>query len=184
MFESENKQYTKKVGVMEEAKQIIVELELIPHPEGGFFREVYRSDEFIDKQNLPFRYNSNRYFSTSIYYLLVGKNVSHFHRIKSDEVWHFYKGSNLIIHCLDESKGYTRIKIGSDILSGTNPQHTIKKGTWFAAEIEDKNSYSLIGCTVAPGFEYDDFELASRSKLINLFPKEKELITRLTIENN
>jgi len=163
------------------AKQIIENLKLTPHPEGGYFREVYRSDEYINSTCLPPRYNSPRFFSTSIYYLLEGNKVSHFHRIKSDEVWNFYNGSNLIIHCLDESAGYSQIKIGSNILSGVYPQYVIKKGIWFAAEIEDKNSFSLIGCTVAPSFDYDDFELASRSRLINLFPKEKELITRLTI---
>lgn len=167
---------------MEEAKLIIEKLKLEPHPEGGYFRETYRCDESVDEQHLPSRYKSKRSFSTSIYYMLAGENISHFHKLKSDEVWHFYKGSPVIIHCLNEKNGYTQIKIGLNFSKNILPQFVIEKGTWFAAEVEDKNSFSLIGCTVAPGFDYDDFELAIRDKLIQKFPQHEELITRFTKE--
>jgi len=165
---------------MKEQKLIIEKLNLTPHPEGGYFREIYRSSESICNENLPSRYDSKRSFSTSIYYLLAGEQVSRFHRLKSDEIWHFYKGATLVIHCLNEKTGYRQLKIGLDFQNNTFPQYVIKKGTWFAAEVEDKNSYSLIGCTVAPGFEYEDFELASRSQLIEIFPQSEELIIRFT----
>ena len=164
--------------IMEEAKLIIEKLKLIPHPEGGFFNEIYRSGESIEVQSLHSRYNSKRCFSTSIYYLLIGEQKSHFHKLKSDEVWHFYKGSPVIIHCLHENNGYIQIKIGSDFSNDIFPQYVIEKGTWFAAEVADKNSYSLIGCTVAPGFEFDDFELGSSKHLTEKFPGHKELIAR------
>ncbi len=165
---------------MENTKSIIETLKLLPHPEGGYFREVYRSNEFIDKESLPARYGSKRFFSTSIYYLLIGSQVSYFHKLKSDEVWHFYNGSPLIIHCLNEAAGYTQVKLGSNISDKIFPQHLIEKGTWFAAEICDKNSYSLVGCTVAPGFEFDDFEQAKRRNLIEKFPLYGELVVNFT----
>ena len=163
-----------------EIQKLITKLELIPHPEGGYFKEIYRSDDFIKKNFLQERYSQKRVFSTSIYYLLSGNQVSHFHRLKSDETWHFYSGSPLIIHCLNENSTYSQIKIGLDFSQNIFPQFTIKRSTWFAAEVADKNSFSLIGCTVAPGFEYDDFELAQRNKLSKLFPQFIEIVNRLT----
>jgi uncharacterized protein len=162
------------------AKKIIESLNLNAHPEGGFFREIYRSDETLSNKTLPVRYTSQRTFSTSIYYMLVENQISHFHCLKSDETWHYYTGSQVIIHCLEPDGTYNQIKIGCQFENSIFPQFTIKKGTWFAAEIEDKNSYSLIGCTVAPGFEYDDFELGNRNSLFEQFPNHKELITRFT----
>lgn len=164
------------------AKKIIESLNLSAHPEGGFFSEIYRSYEKLSNKTLPDRYSSPRTFSTSIYYMLVENQISHFHRLKSDETWHYYTGSQIIIHCLESDWKYNQVKIGCDFDNGIFPQFTIRKGTWFAAEIEDKNSYSLVGCTVAPGFEYDDFELGDRNSLINQFPLCKEIITRFTKE--
>jgi uncharacterized protein len=165
-----------------DAKEIIESLNLSPHPEGGYFSEIYRSDEMLSNESLPHRYNSSRKFSTSIYYMLVENDISHFHRLKSDETWHFYFGSPVIIHCLSPDGKYNKVEIGCRFKNNIFPQFTIKKGIWFAAEIEDKTSFSLIGCTVAPGFEYDDFELGNRNFLINQFPVFKEIITRFTKE--
>ncbi len=165
-----------------EIQKLITKLELVPHPEGGYFKEIYRSDDYIKKDFLPARYSQKRVFSTSIYYLLSENQVSHFHRLRSDETWHFYSGSPLIIHCINKNSAYEQIKIGSLFSENIFPQYTIKHGTWFAAEVSEKNSYSLIGCTVAPGFEYDDFELAKRNNLVVLFPQHKEIISRLTKE--
>ncbi len=164
----------------DETKRIVNKLELASHPEGGYFKEIYRSDDFIGKEFLPGRYTGKRVFSTSIYYLLYGNHVSNFHRLKSDETWHFYSGVPTIIHCLYDNSIYEQVKIGLDLEQNIFPQFTIKKGTWFAAEVSDKNSYSLIGCTVAPGFEYDDFELAERNQLMKLFPIHKNIIERFT----
>ncbi len=163
-----------------EADKIITKFQLLPHAEGGYFKEIYRSEESIKNLCLPNRYSGDRCFATSIYYLLKSDQVSYFHKIKSDEIWHFYSGSPIIIHCLNEKDGYKRNKIGNSILQNEIPQHIIKNGTWFAAEVMEKNSYSLVGCTVSPGFDYHDFTLADRDELIKMFPKYNDLIKRFT----
>jgi predicted cupin superfamily sugar epimerase len=155
-------------------------LRLEKHPEGGYFRETYRSDEIIDKEHLPSRFNGNHCFSTAIYYLLKGNDVSAFHRIKQDELFHFYDGSFLTIHVIDSSGTYLKIKLGSNIKNGEVPQATVKAGWIFGASVDDPNSYSLVGATVAPGFDFEDFELLSRAQLIELFPQHKKIIEKLT----
>jgi uncharacterized protein len=166
---------------MTEADIIIKALGLLPHPEGGYYKEIYRSEEIINVSALPERYPESRNFSTSIYYMLLGKKISHFHQLKSDEIWHFYSGSPVIIHCLNHD-GYSKNVVGNNILKGELPQFIIKKGTWFAAEVADKNNFSLIGCTVAPGFDFKDFLLASRNELTKEYPLYNELITKFTYD--
>jgi predicted cupin superfamily sugar epimerase len=165
---------------MNPALEIINKLNLQTHPEGGYFNEIYRSDDMIDKISLPKRYNGDRSISTSIYYMLEGEQVSLFHKLKSDEIWHFYTGSPIILHCLDEDKGYQKILIGNNIFNNEIPQYVIKQGIWFAAEVADKDSFSLVGCTVAPGFDFSDFQFAAKDELIKKFPVYKELIERFT----
>jgi uncharacterized protein len=165
---------------MHESKLIIEKLKMISHPEGGFFKEIYRSKQVISNSSLPIKHSGDRNFSTSIYYLLVGEQISHFHRLKSDEIWHFYKGSPIILHCISEGK-YFQIKIGNNFEKDEVPQYVIYAGVWFAAEVEDKTSYSLVGCTVAPGFDYSDFELGKREDLLKQFPQFKEIILKFTI---
>jgi len=166
---------------MKPTMEVIIEkLELIEHPEGGYFREIYRSDEITNKNALPGRYDTERCFSTSIYYLLCGNQTSNFHKLKSDEIWYHQLGSNLIIHCLSELNGYEMIKLGNSFSKNIFPQIVIKKGTWFAAEVENKNSFSLIGCNVAPGFEYSDFELAEKDFLKSQYPDFEMLIEKFT----
>ncbi|PKL83646.1 MAG: hypothetical protein CVV24_03780 [Ignavibacteriae bacterium HGW-Ignavibacteriae-3] len=164
-----------------EAAEIINRLELISHPEGGYFKEVYRSDGIIQKNSLPDNMNGERNFSTSIYYMLVGNQVSLFHSLKSDEIWHHYKGSAILLHLFNDA-GYSLVKIGAKIELNETLQFAVPAGSWFAAEVEDKVSYSLLGCTVAPGFDFSDFELAKRNDLIKKFPDYKSIIERFTIE--
>lgn len=165
---------------MTDYKEIIKQLELNPHPEGEYYKEIYRSAEKISKEFFPSRYNGARSFSTSIYYMLAGEQISVFHKLESDEIWNFYSGSPLYIHLLDEKNGYKKVKLGNKFLNGELPQYIIPRGTFFAAEVEDKNSYSLIGCTVAPGFEFEDFEFGNANQLIKQFSEQKELILRLS----
>jgi predicted cupin superfamily sugar epimerase len=148
---------------------------LLRHPEGGWFREVYRSDELISRQCLPERYSGDRNHSTSIYFLITREEFSAFHKLRSDEIWHFYYGSPLIIHTISDSGDYRKFTLGVDEF-----QITIRRALWFAAEVADKDSFSLTGCTVSPGFHFDDFILACREELISNFPQHKELIKRLT----
>ena len=165
---------------MKNAEFWIKKLGLQKHPEGGWFKEAYRSGEFIKKEHLPERFKGERHHSTAIYFLITTGEFSAFHRIKSDELWHFYDGSAITIHMIDDDRNYSTVTLGRDIEKGEVFQYAIPKGIWFAAEVEEKDSYSLVGCTVAPGFHYDDFELAKREDLVKLFPKHKKVIERLT----
>jgi len=152
----------------------------MPHPEGGYFKEIYRADEKYSAEYLPDRYSGNRNFSTSIYFMLTGEDVSNFHRLQSDELWHFYDGSSIIIYLLNEKEGFRTITLGKNLTDDEVYQTTIDRGVWFAAELKDKKSFSLIGCTVSPGFDFKDFELADRKILSEQFPQHKDLIERFT----
>jgi len=160
------------------AQKYIKQLQLKKHPEGGYFREVYRSGERILPTHLPKRYKSSRNFSTSIYFLLQEMQFSSFHILKSDELWHFYDGWKVLLYVINKDGELVTKKLGKD--KDCQLQLTIEKQNWFAAELEDKKSFALFGCTVSPGFEFDDFELGNRNILIKKFPQHSVLIKRLT----
>lgn len=157
----------------------INKLQLKKHPEGGYFKEIYRSDEIIPESALPYRYSNSRNHSTSIYFLLNDDEFSAFHRLASDELWHFYDGSPLMIHIIHPDGKPEEKKLGLNIENGENPLAVIPRNTWFAAEVIDKNAYTLIGCTVSPAFDFDDFELAEKAKLLKDYPQHATLIERL-----
>ena len=165
---------------MKQAKKIIEKLGLQPHPEGGFFKETYRSNGLIGSDNLHPSIKGDRNYSTCIYFLLTSERFSAFHRINQDEIWHFYSGSPLHLHMISENGQQSTKLIGQDIFKGESPQFVVPAGYWFAAEVNAEDSYSLVGCTVAPGFDFQDFELARRDQLISSFPMHRELITRFT----
>jgi hypothetical protein len=160
------------------AKHFIKQLQLKKHPEGGYFKEVYRSGERILPTHLPKRYKSSRNFSTSIYFLLEGKAFSSFHLLQSDELWHFYDGSTVLLYIINQKGELSVKKLGKD--KGRELQLTIEKQNWFAAELEDKKSFALFGCTVSPGFDFDDFELGNRIILTKKYSQHSALIKRLT----
>lgn len=165
---------------MHTAQYWINKLNLQKHPEGGYFCEVYRSEEEIKQESLPSRYSGARNHSTSIYFLLTSDEFSAFHRIKSDETWHFYYGKAVTIHMIDEKGNYSSIRLGSNPESEEVFQFTIPHGTWFAASVEEPDSYVLVGCTVSPGFHFDDFELGKREELLKLFPQHEKLINEFS----
>jgi len=159
---------------------LVQKLSLQPHPEGGWFKETYRSDETIKKEHLPERFSGDRHHSTAIYFLLTSSNFSALHIIKSDEMWHHYEGSSLNIYVIN-NKGELKIhSLGKDFDKGEEPQILVKAGDWFGSRVKDEDSYSLVGCTVAPGFDFNDFQLADREKFINSFPQHKDVIQKLT----
>lgn len=160
------------------SKFYIQKLQLEKHPEGGYFREIYRSAEMFTT-DYPGR-RKKRNYSTSIYFLLDGKQISKFHKLRSDELWHFYDGSSVIIHLIDEEGKYSKIYLGKNLVDGEVYQTAIKKNNWFAAEVADKKSFTLVGCTVSPGFDFSDFEFGKRDLLVKQFPELEELINRLT----
>jgi len=160
------------------AQYYIKKLKLKKHKEGGYYKEVYRSGELILGENLPKRFRSSRNFSTSIYFLLEGKQFSSFHFLKSDELWHFYDGCDVILYIINAEGKLSKRIIGRG--GDCRFQTTIEKNSWFAAEIENKKSFALVGCTVSPGFEFDDLVIGKRTKLIKQFPRHKRLIEKFT----
>lgn len=163
------------------AKKYIEKLQLKKHPEGGYYKEIYRSGELIEAGKLPPRYKSSRVFSTSIYFLLQGTEFSAFHRLKSDETWHFYDGSSVILYKINADGELLKIRIGSNTDDGEIFQFTVPALEWFAAELINKKDFALLGCTVAPGFDFNDFETGSREELTKTFPQHSDIIKRLTM---
>jgi len=167
-------------GTKARAEAWIKELDLEPHPEGGFYRETYRAEEILPASALPSRYAGRRSFSTAIYFLLRSGEVSKLHRLRSDEVWHFYKGNPLRLHILSPGGRYSSPVLGRRPGCGERFQCVVPRGAWFGAEVIGRGSFSLIGCTIAPGFEFADFELGGRAGLIKRFPRRRRIIERLT----
>ena len=189
-----------------DAKYWIGKLGLEVHPEGGYFRQTYKSELTIvpeaserahgvakgaARMRQPGLHGA-RSASTGIYFLLEGEDFSAFHRLRSDEMWHFYMGSPLVVHVLDAAGEYSSILLGGDAEAGQVFQAVVRAGCWFAAELAQNPhfsqnplemnhpSYALVGCTVAPGFEFDDFEMARREELEAKYPGQKEMIQKLT----
>lgn len=160
----------------------IEKLGLEEHPEGGYFAEAYRSAEIIPPEGLPERYGSQRSFGTSIYFLLKQDRFSAFHRVKSDESWHYYTGnSSVLLYSISPEGVLTTHLLGPEIEKGQQFQLTIPANHWFAAQVDDSlDSFALVGCTVAPGFDYQDFELAERASLTEQYPEHQALIEALT----
>lgn len=157
--------------------QLINDLELTPHPEGGYFSETYRSEGTINGQGSS--HPQGRNYSTAIYYLLRGGDISRFHRIRSDEVWHHYEGSPITIHIIHEDGLYEALYLGKDISGSEKPQHVVPAGSWFGATVDQSDGYALCGCTVAPGFDFDDFEMADRYMMLQAFPEHEAIIRKL-----
>lgn len=165
---------------MNDSAAIISQLHLTPHPEGGWYREVYRSHDSIPASSLPDRYNSPHCFSTSIYFLLESHDFSAFHRLRSDETWHFYMGSPVVIYIISPEGEASAEVLSANLDDEHQLQFTIPYNCWFAAKVLDVNAFALLGCTVAPGFEFTDFELGQRQRLCELFPQHFDLITEFT----
>jgi hypothetical protein len=158
----------------------IKNLSLAPHPEGGNYRVTYASEIVIPHSALPAQFRGPRPVSTAIYFLLDAADFSAFHRIQSDELWHFYSGSALVIHVIDPSGGYSEIQLGKRVEAGEVFQAVVKAGSWFASRAKDPTTFALVGCTVAPGFNFEDFELAKRAELQHTYPQHSALIAQLT----
>jgi len=161
-----------------EAEKIIRALSLKKHPEGGYFSEIYRSPEKIS--SLPERFERGHSLYTSIYFLLQENDYSAFHILKSDEIWHFYEGTVLDIHIIRKDGSLETVSLGRDITKGERYQYLVESGQYFAAEVRDKSSFALVGCTVSPGFEYEDFDMPGREELIKKYPLHSDIIIRLS----
>lgn len=154
--------------------ELVKMYDLQPHPEGGYFKETYRATETLETQH------GTRNHSTTIYFLIPEGKKSHLHRIKSDEVWHFYLGDPMTVVQISPKGVVQEIVLGSDIKNGQHLQHTVPAGYWFGSYPNPGSQYSFVGCTVAPGFDFADFEMAKRNELLNQYPQAKNIIERLT----
>lgn len=163
-----------------EVSELIERLQLTPHPEGGWFRETYRAPESVIASALPRRFTGERSISTAIYFLLEAGQCSHLHRIRSDEVWHFYAGDPLDVVEIDAMGGLKTTRLGGDLGAGAVYQHMVPAGVWFGAAPAEGGRFALVGCTVAPGFDFADFELADQAKLLAEYPRHQDWIRRLT----
>ncbi len=166
--------------MLQTANDIITHYSMQPHPEGGYYKETYRAAELIAHSALPTRFGGDRSFSTAIYFLLPQGNFSAFHRIKSDECWHFYAGGTLLIYVIEATGRLEVIKLGSNVSQGETFQYVVPAGCWFASVPAAGTDFSFVGCTVAPGFDFADFELAERNELINEYPQHAGIIEQLT----
>ncbi|KAE8731983.1 Small nuclear ribonucleoprotein family protein isoform 1 [Hibiscus syriacus] len=186
---------------MGSASEIAAKLNLVPNPEGGLYSETFRDTSiFLSKSHLPPRYKVGREMSTCIYFMLQSGTVSRLHRIPCAEIWHFYKGEPLTIVELDEKDGKVKLTcVGPDIVDDQRVQYTVPPYVWFGAfpakdlhissdggvtraEPRDPEAhYSLVGCTCAPAFLFQDFELGKRSELVASFPDYEPIISFLTL---
>lgn len=157
-------------------------LNLRPHPEGGWFAETWRSEECCAADALPERYEGERAHGTAIYYLLAEGAFSALHRIHTDEVWHHYAGDSVEMLQLRPDGSALRLLLGPDVAHGERPQVVVPRGTWQGVRIVPLGRRSLLGCTVAPGFQFDDFELGDRQALIDRWPDLEDEIVALTRE--
>lgn len=158
-------------NMLAEIKQLIQNFDLIPHPEGGFYKETYRSEIDFGERKLM----------TAIYFLLTSENVSNFHRIKSDELWFHHAGSPLIVHTLTEN-GHQQHVVGNPLIPNMKSQFLVSKDTIFGSTVSEENSYSFVSCVVAPGFDFNDFELFTADELLKNYPQQEAIIRRLTVQ--
>lgn len=158
----------------EQAEHWIQKLNLQPHPEGGFYSELYRSNLRVNR--IADAANKSYSACTSIYYLLEGNDFSSFHRLASDEIWYFHKGAPLFIHLIDNDGNYTSQEL-SDQETGVF-SFRVEAGIWFAASIPGGIGYTLVSCVVAPGFEFAEFKLANKDQLISLYPQHTQILNQ------
>lgn len=155
-------------------------LRMTSHVEGGAFRELYRSELVIPRHSLPLFFQGDRPASTHIYFMLLSGQFSAFHRIASDEIWHFYSGDALLVHEITHSGRLVTHRLGGDPEKGESFVAVVHGGSWFASVLDAGGEYALVGCTVAPGFDFAEFELAERETLEAQYPGHADLIRQLT----
>lgn len=161
-------------------ESLIKTLNLIKHPEGGYYSKNYKSPIHINGRHIGLDKSEYRTLSTSIYFLISDNDVSHFHRLKSDEIWYFHGGEPLVIVIIDSDGNLSQRKLGMNLSKGELPQLVVPAGTIFGSYIESGRGTALVGCMVSFGFDFEDFELFSRKDLFKLYPEHDRIIKKLT----
>ncbi|KJW13764.1 cupin domain-containing protein [Levilactobacillus spicheri] len=156
----------------------ITRLGLTPHPEGGWFKETYHSDD----RYFALESHGQRYRYTSILFLLAAGHPSHFHRLNHDELWFYHAGDPVTVHCINADGTYQTVTLGMDLVAGQVPQFCVRQGTIFASEVADTADCGLVSCVVAPGFDYQDFELFTQAELLAKYPQYGPAIERLALK--
>lgn len=162
--------------MQKDASYYVHHLGLEPHPEGGYYKSTYNSEQSIDA------FGTTRKLYTSIYFLIGEGDVSHLHRLKSDEIWYFHGGSSLLVHVIDEEGNYFEHKLGLDLENGETPQVLVPKNAIFGSSVSENGIFSLVGCMVAPGFDFEDFELFTQSELLEKYPQHEQIIRKMAYE--
>ncbi|MFC7319702.1 cupin domain-containing protein [Halobacillus campisalis] len=157
-----------------DAQNFIDQLQLEPHPEGGYYKPTYASEK-VERFA-----QGDRSLYTSIYFLLRSGEVSHFHRLQSDELWYFHAGSSLTIHMIYPDGKYEEVKLGLHVDKGEVPQFVVPRHTIFGSSVQEEDTFSLVGCMVSPGFDFEDFELFSQDELVKEYPQHEEIIRKMT----
>lgn len=157
----------------------INQLKMQQHPEGGYFSPSYTSETVIRDGSIRAEFSDDRLLWTSIYFLLKEGEKSHFHRLKSDEMWYFHAGSPLTVHMIHPDGSYSAEQLGLDVANGEKPQILVRKGTIFGSSMNEEG-FSLVGCMVSPGFDFADFELFERADLLAAYPQHEQIIHYLT----
>lgn len=157
-------------------------MQLIPHPEGGYYREIYHSERYLDDPATLAEYGGPRRSATSIYFLLPKGDVSRLHRLRSDEMWYYHFGSPVVVHLFYQDGRYEARELGLPDVPGREPQILVPRGTVFGAELlpDGEAEFALVGCMVTPGFDFQDFELVPRAEVMARFPAQRDVIERLT----
>jgi predicted cupin superfamily sugar epimerase len=171
--------FGRKSLLMINSQDFIQQYQLQPHPEGGWYKETYRSTEAVLPNALPARFTGERNFYTAIYFLLEAGNFSAFHKIKSDECWHFYSGQALLIYVIDPAGSLAIIRLGNDISRGEIFQYVVPANYWFASKPAPESNFCFVGCTVSPGFDFADFEMAEERSLVKTYPQHEAIIKKL-----
>jgi predicted cupin superfamily sugar epimerase len=166
--------------MMHSANYWIEKLRMTAHPEGGWYTETFRDTRMVTAENLKGELKTYS-ASTAIYFLLDDQAFSAFHRIGAAEVWHFYAGTGITIYSIDPNGNLQTVELGADADKGQALTTTIPAGLWFASKVNQENGYALCGCTVAPGFEFSEFELAAKHELLRLYPQHEKVIVDLTL---
>ena len=158
------------------AEDLITQLQLEAHPEGGFYKSTYTASEAVAT------HNGSRPIYTSIYFLLRSTDISHLHRLQSDELWYYHGGSPLTVHMIYPDGTYEAKKLGLNIANGEVPQILVPKHTIFGSSVDDADAFSLVGCMVAPGFDFEDFELFTQEELLKDYPQHETVIRKMAYE--
>ncbi len=162
------------------ADTLIRHYDLQPHPEGGYFIETYRSTGIIPAAALPPTFSGALPYASSIFYLLEEGDMSCLHRIRQDELWHFYLGDPMRLLMISPDGVFSEVLLGQDVLNGQHLHYTVPAGYWFGATPASGSAFCLLGCTVAPVFSFADFEMGYTEPLLALFPHLGRIITQFT----